>query len=110
MTPAPPDFRTDSLGECTIVSPLRATQFMDKSKPLLFRADIDELREVILLLGMNRRRSVGSRSDSRVRERELAAGDRRRAPFAIGALGRPTVGIQLGPIADARAALKASDR
>ncbi|MDT5358258.1 MAG: 6-phosphofructokinase 1, partial [Mycobacterium sp.] len=45
MTPAPPDFRTDSLGECTIVSPLRATQFMDKSKPLLFRADIDELRE-----------------------------------------------------------------
>src|SRR5258707_1766423 len=45
MTAAPPDFRTDSLGECTIVSPLRATQFMDKSKPLLFRADIDELRE-----------------------------------------------------------------
>ena len=45
MTPAPPDFRTDSLGECTIVSPLRATQFMDNSKPLLFRADIDELRE-----------------------------------------------------------------
>ena len=41
----PPDFRTDSLGECTIVSPLRATRFMDKSKPLLFRADIDELRE-----------------------------------------------------------------
>ena len=45
MTPAPPDFRTDSLGECTIVSPLRATRFMDKSKRLLFRADIDELRE-----------------------------------------------------------------
>ena len=45
MTPAPPDFRTDSLGECTIVSPLRATRFMDKSKPHLFRADIDELRE-----------------------------------------------------------------
>jgi 6-phosphofructokinase 1 len=41
----PPDFRTDSLGECTIVSPLRATQFMDSSKRLLFRADIDELRE-----------------------------------------------------------------
>ena len=45
MTPAPPDFRTDSLGECTIVSPLRATRFMDTSKPHLFRADIDELRE-----------------------------------------------------------------
>ena len=45
MTPAPPDFHTDSLGECTIVSPLRATRFMDKSKPHLFRADIDELRE-----------------------------------------------------------------
>jgi 6-phosphofructokinase 1 len=45
MTPAPPDFRTDSLGECTIVSPLRATRFMDTSKRLLFRADIDELRE-----------------------------------------------------------------
>jgi 6-phosphofructokinase 1 len=41
----PPDFRTDSLGECTIVSPLRATRFMDTSKRLLFRADIDELRE-----------------------------------------------------------------
>ena len=41
----PPDFRTDSLGECTIVSPLRATRFMDSSKRLLFRADIDELRE-----------------------------------------------------------------
>ena len=44
MTPAPPDFRTDSLGECSIVSPLRATRFMDTSKRLLFRADIDELR------------------------------------------------------------------
>jgi 6-phosphofructokinase 1 len=41
----PPDLRTDSLGECTIASPLRATQFMDTSKRLLFRADIDELRE-----------------------------------------------------------------
>jgi len=41
----PPDFRTDSLGECTIASPLRATRFMDTSKRLLFRADIDELRE-----------------------------------------------------------------
>ena len=41
----PPDFRTDSLGECTIVSPVRATRFMDTSKRLLFRADIDELRE-----------------------------------------------------------------
>jgi 6-phosphofructokinase 1 len=40
----PPDFRTDSLGECKIVSPLRATRFMDTSKRLLFRTDIDELR------------------------------------------------------------------
>jgi 6-phosphofructokinase 1 len=45
MTPLPPDFRTDDLGECKIVSPLRATRFMDTSKRLLFRADIDELRE-----------------------------------------------------------------
>jgi 6-phosphofructokinase 1 len=45
MTPAPPDFHTDSLGECTIVSPLRSTRFMDNSKPVLFRADIDELRQ-----------------------------------------------------------------
>jgi 6-phosphofructokinase 1 len=44
QTPSP-DFRTDSLGECKIVSPLHATRFMDTSKPLLFRADIDELRE-----------------------------------------------------------------
>jgi 6-phosphofructokinase 1 len=44
LTPAPPDFRTDDLGECKIVSPLRATRFMDTSKQLLFRADIDELR------------------------------------------------------------------
>src|ERR1700739_2564669 len=44
MTATPPDFRTGSLGECTIASPLRATRFMDTSKPVLFRADIDELR------------------------------------------------------------------
>jgi 6-phosphofructokinase 1 len=44
MTTTPPDFRTDSLGECTIASPLRATRFMDTSKPVLFRTDIDELR------------------------------------------------------------------
>jgi 6-phosphofructokinase 1 len=40
----PLDFRTDDLGECTIVSPLHATRFMDASKRLLFRADVDELR------------------------------------------------------------------
>jgi 6-phosphofructokinase 1 len=40
----PPDFRIDDLGQCTIASPLRATRFMDTSKRLLFRADIDELR------------------------------------------------------------------
>ena len=45
MTPVPPDFRTDDLGEGKIVSPLRATRFMDTSKRLLFRSDIDELRE-----------------------------------------------------------------
>ena len=45
MTPSPPDFRTVSLGECQIVSSLRSTHFMDTSKRLLFRADIDELRE-----------------------------------------------------------------
>jgi 6-phosphofructokinase 1 len=45
MTQVPPDFRTDSLGECKIVSPLRATRFMDTSKPILFRTDIDELQE-----------------------------------------------------------------
>jgi 6-phosphofructokinase 1 len=44
MTPTTPDFSTDSMGECTIVSPLRTTHFMDTSKRLLFRADIDELR------------------------------------------------------------------
>jgi 6-phosphofructokinase 1 len=45
MTAVPPDFRTDDLGEGKIVSPLRATRFMDTSKRLLFRSDIDELRE-----------------------------------------------------------------
>jgi 6-phosphofructokinase 1 len=40
----PPDFKTDDLGERTIASPLHATRFMDTSKRLLFRADIDELR------------------------------------------------------------------
>src|SRR5271156_3897559 len=45
MTPVPPDFKTDDLGECKIVSPLRAARFMDTSKRVLFRADIDELRE-----------------------------------------------------------------
>ena len=44
MTPTTPDFNTDSMGECTVVSPLRTAHFMDTSKRLLFRADIDELR------------------------------------------------------------------
>src|SRR6201992_2691336 len=44
MTPTTPDFSTDSMGECTVVSPLRTAHFMDTSKRLLFRADIDELR------------------------------------------------------------------
>jgi 6-phosphofructokinase 1 len=44
MTSVSPNFRTDDLGECKIASPLRATHFMDTSKRLLFRADIDELR------------------------------------------------------------------
>ena len=44
MTATPADFRTDSMGDCKIASPLRATRFMDTAKPLLFRADIDELR------------------------------------------------------------------
>src|ERR1700733_6769132 len=38
------DFDIDELGECNIVSPLRTTHFMDTSKRLLFRTDIDELR------------------------------------------------------------------
>ena len=44
VTSAPPDFGTDDLGECKIVFPLRATRFMDTSKRLLFRADIEQLR------------------------------------------------------------------
>jgi 6-phosphofructokinase 1 len=44
MTPTTPDFTTDSMGECTVASPLRTAHFMDTSKRLLFRADIDELR------------------------------------------------------------------
>ena len=44
MTPTTPDFSTDSIGECAVVSPLRNAHFMDTSKRLLFRADIDELR------------------------------------------------------------------
>ncbi|MDT5092269.1 MAG: 6-phosphofructokinase 1 [Mycobacterium sp.] len=47
MRPVPPDFRTRDLGQRKVNSPLRATRFMDSSKPLLFRADIDELREQI---------------------------------------------------------------
>jgi 6-phosphofructokinase 1 len=47
MTAVSPDFRTDDLGECRVVSPLRPTRFMDTSKQVLFRADIDELREQI---------------------------------------------------------------
>jgi 6-phosphofructokinase 1 len=38
------DFATDELGECNVVSPLRATHFMDASHRVLFRTDIDELR------------------------------------------------------------------
>jgi 6-phosphofructokinase 1 len=48
MTSLPPNFRPDDLGECQIESPLRATHFMDTSKRLLFRADIDELRAQFL--------------------------------------------------------------
>src|SRR6516164_9134157 len=44
MTLVQRDFETDGLGDCEIVSPLRATRFMDISKRLLFRADVDELR------------------------------------------------------------------
>src|ERR1700687_2300097 len=45
MTPVQPDFETDGLGECKFVSPFRAIRFMDASKRVLFRTDIDELRE-----------------------------------------------------------------
>ena len=48
MTPVPPDFSTDDLGVCKIASSLRATRFMDPSKRLLFRADVDELRAKFL--------------------------------------------------------------
>jgi 6-phosphofructokinase 1 len=44
MTLLQRDFDIDELGECNIVSPLRTTRFMDTSKRLLFRTDIDELR------------------------------------------------------------------
>jgi 6-phosphofructokinase 1 len=44
----PPDLRIDDLGQCTIASPLRATRFIDTSKRLLFRTDIDELRAQVL--------------------------------------------------------------
>jgi 6-phosphofructokinase 1 len=47
MTLVQQDFETDGLGECEIVSPLRATHFMDTSKRLLLRADVDELRAQI---------------------------------------------------------------
>lgn len=49
MSPTePPDLRIDDLGQCTIASPLRATRFIDTSKRLLFRTDIDELRAQVL--------------------------------------------------------------
>ena len=48
MTGVQPDFATDDLGECKIVSPFRANRFMDSSKRLLFRTDIDELRAQLL--------------------------------------------------------------
>jgi 6-phosphofructokinase 1 len=38
----------DDLGPCTIASPLRATRFMDTSKRVLLRADVDELRAQVL--------------------------------------------------------------
>jgi 6-phosphofructokinase 1 len=38
------DFDINELGECKIPSPLRSNYFMDTSKRLLFRTDIDELR------------------------------------------------------------------
>lgn len=44
MRPTTPDFSTTSMGACTVGSPLRTAHFMDTSKRLLFRADIDELR------------------------------------------------------------------
>jgi 6-phosphofructokinase 1 len=47
MTLVQRDFEIDDLGDCEIVSPLRATRFMDTSKRLLLRADVDELRAQI---------------------------------------------------------------
>ena len=47
MTPTTPDFTTDSMGDCTVVSPLQNAHFMDTAKRLLFRADIDDLRAQI---------------------------------------------------------------
>jgi 6-phosphofructokinase 1 len=47
MTLVQRDFEIDDLGECEIVSPLRVTRFMDTSKRLLLRADVDELRAQI---------------------------------------------------------------
>jgi 6-phosphofructokinase 1 len=44
MKPVRQDFEIDSLGECTIPSPLRKDNFIDPSKQVLFRGDIDELR------------------------------------------------------------------
>ena len=44
MTLLQTDFNIDELGECKIASPLRTNYFMDTSKRLLFRSDIDELR------------------------------------------------------------------
>src|SRR6201986_4895085 len=44
MTLLRPDFDIEELGECKITSPLRTKHFMDTSKRLLFRTDIDELR------------------------------------------------------------------
>lgn len=44
MTLLQTDFDINELGECKIASPLRTNYFMDTSKRLLFRNDIDELR------------------------------------------------------------------
>ncbi|MDH6246457.1 ATP-dependent 6-phosphofructokinase [Mycobacterium sp. OTB74] len=44
MKPTLRDFEIDALGGCDIPSPLRANSFMNISKRLLFRTDIDELR------------------------------------------------------------------
>lgn len=44
MTLQQRDFDCDALGDCTIMSPLHTNHFMDTSKRLLFRTDIDELR------------------------------------------------------------------